>query len=37
MTMSRAITVLILTIMMCLISGGIATRKLRAADPADIF
>ncbi|MEB3193268.1 MAG: ABC transporter permease DevC [Snowella sp.] len=37
MTMGRAITVLILTIMMCLISGGIATRKLRAADPADIF
>lgn len=37
MTMSRAIIVLILTIMMCLISGGIATRKLRAADPADIF
>ena len=37
MTMSRAITVLILTIMMCFISGGIATRKLRAADPADIF
>jgi putative ABC transport system permease protein len=37
MTVSRATTVLILTIIMCTISGGIATRKLRQADPADIF
>jgi putative ABC transport system permease protein len=37
MTVGRVITVLSLTIVMCLISGGIATRKLRAADPADIF
>jgi putative ABC transport system permease protein len=37
MTMSRAITVFILTLMMCIISGGIATKKLRSADPADIF
>ena len=37
MTVSRAITVLILTIIMCAISGGIATKKLRSADPADIF
>lgn len=37
MTVSRAITVLILTIIMCVISGGIATKKLRSADPADIF
>ncbi len=37
MTVSRAITVLILTILMCTISGGIAVRKLQAADPADIF
>jgi putative ABC transport system permease protein len=37
MTVERAITVLILTIAMCLASGAIATRKLRAADPADIF
>ncbi|AIE76063.1 ABC transporter permease DevC [Synechocystis sp. PCC 6714] len=37
MTLSRATTVLILTIFMCIISGGIATRKLRQADPADIF
>jgi putative ABC transport system permease protein len=37
MTVSRAITVLILTIVMCGISGAIAVRKLQAADPADIF
>ena len=37
MTLARAITVLILTIFMCCFSGGIAVRKLRAADPADIF
>ena len=35
--LSRAITVLILTIIMCGISGAIATRKLQSADPADIF
>jgi putative ABC transport system permease protein len=37
MTLSRAITVLILTMIMCCLSGVIAVRKLRAADPADIF
>lgn len=37
MTSSRAVTVLILTILMCSISGAIAVRKLRAADPADVF
>ncbi|MEL6439193.1 MAG: ABC transporter permease DevC [Cyanobacteria bacterium J06621_8] len=34
---SRAVTVLIMTILMCSISGAIATRKLQSADPADIF
>ena len=34
---SRAIVVLILTIVMCGVSGAIATRKLQSADPADIF
>ncbi|MEM8780186.1 MAG: ABC transporter permease DevC [Cyanobacteria bacterium P01_G01_bin.49] len=34
---SRAIFVLILTMIMCGISGAIATRKLQSADPADIF
>ncbi|MFW6358196.1 MAG: ABC transporter permease DevC [Chroococcales cyanobacterium] len=37
MTLSRAIAVLILTILMCCISGAIAMRKLQDADPADIF
>lgn len=37
MTLSRSITVLILTVMMCCVSGSIAIRKLNAADPADIF
>ena len=35
--LSRAITVLILTMIMCGVSGAIATRKLQSADPADIF
>lgn len=37
MTARRAITVIILTILMCFISGAIAVRKLSSADPADIF
>jgi putative ABC transport system permease protein len=37
MKVDRAITVFILTVIMCSISGGIALRKLRSADPADIF
>ena len=37
MTTRRAITVLLLTIVMCSVSGAIALRKLRTADPADIF
>jgi putative ABC transport system permease protein len=37
MTYERVIQVLILTIIMCLISGAIAMRKLDLADPADIF
>ena len=37
--MSIAVTlrVFILTFLMCAISGVIASRKLRSADPADIF
>ncbi len=34
---SRAFIVLGMTIIMCSISGAIATRKLQSADPADIF
>ncbi|QMS87660.1 FtsX-like permease family protein [Nostoc edaphicum CCNP1411] len=37
MSFDRAVMVLILTILMCVISGAIAVRKLRSADPADIF
>jgi len=37
MSTTKAITVLCLTVFMCFFSGGIAVRKLSAADPADIF
>lgn len=37
MTLSRAVMVLVMTVIMCFISGAIAVRKLQAADPADIF
>lgn len=37
MKLERAITVFILTIIMCSVSGAIAMRKLRSADPADVF
>lgn len=37
MTPTRAVLVLILTIVMCSLSGAIAMRKLQSADPADIF
>lgn len=37
MKASRAAVVLLLTIIMCSASGAIAARKLRSADPADVF
>ncbi|MHC5857765.1 ABC transporter permease DevC [Nostoc sp.] len=37
MSFDRATMVLILTMLMCIISGAIAVRKLSSADPADIF
>ncbi len=37
MPASRALLVLLLTFLMCNVSGAIATRRLQAADPADIF
>jgi putative ABC transport system permease protein len=37
MTQQRGITVLILTVIMCVVSGAIAVRKVADADPADIF
>lgn len=37
MTLQRGILVLCLTVLMCIISGAIAVRKVQQADPADIF
>jgi putative ABC transport system permease protein len=37
MTVVRALIVLLLTLVMCILSGTIATRKLQSADPADMF
>ncbi|MEG3928362.1 ABC transporter permease DevC [Microcoleus sp. T3_D1] len=37
MTLLRAFIVLLLNVIMCTISGAIATRKLQSADPADMF
>jgi putative ABC transport system permease protein len=37
MKVDRAINVFILTVIMCSVSGAIALKKLRSADPADIF
>ena len=37
MKFDRALLVMLLTVFMCGVSGAIATRKLRSADPADVF
>ncbi len=37
LTLGRATTVFVLTLVMCLASGAIATRRLQAADPAELF
>lgn len=37
MKLNRALLVIILTVLMCSISGLIAVRRLRKADPADVF
>lgn len=37
MTLNRALQVLILTFVMCVGSGALATRKLVELDPADVF
>ncbi|MFM7675317.1 MAG: ABC transporter permease DevC [Synechococcus sp.] len=37
MTLGRVTTVFVLTLLMCLASGAIATRRLQAADPAELF
>jgi putative ABC transport system permease protein len=37
MTLSRAVSVVLLTLVMCFLAGSTAVKKLAAADPADIF
>jgi len=37
MSVERGVAVLMLTVVMCAVSGLIAVRKLRSADPAEIF
>jgi putative ABC transport system permease protein len=37
MTLERGVQVLILTMIMCVISGAISLRKVQSADPAEIF
>jgi putative ABC transport system permease protein len=37
MKTERAVKILLLTIVMCTVSGAIAMRKLQSADPADVF
>lgn len=37
MTPMRGVSVVILTIVMCCVSGAVALRKIRSADPADVF
>lgn len=37
MPLDRAVLAFCFTMLMCIVSGAIATRKLAAADPADIF
>jgi putative ABC transport system permease protein len=37
MTLERGVQVLILTTIMCTISGAISLRKVQSADPAEIF
>jgi putative ABC transport system permease protein len=37
LTLLRAVGVFVVTVIMCMVSGAIATRRLQSADPADIF
>lgn len=37
LTPGIVVTVFLLTLIMCIVAGGLATRKLRHANPADIF
>lgn len=37
MTLARAVTVFLMTVIMCTLSGTVATSRLQSADPADMF
>ncbi|MBF2084298.1 ABC transporter permease DevC [Thermoleptolyngbya sp. C42_A2020_037] len=37
MTLGRGLNILLATVVMCLISGAIAIRKVQSADPAEVF
>ncbi len=37
LTAFRAVLILLMTVTMCFFSGSVAVRKLRSADPADVF
>ena len=37
MTLARALTVFLMTVIMCTLSGTVATARLQSADPADMF
>ena len=37
MTQTRVINLFIATVVMCIISGAIAVRKVQASDPAEVF
>jgi putative ABC transport system permease protein len=37
MTLARALTVFLMTVIMCTLSGTVATSRLQSADPADMF
>ncbi|MDJ0674668.1 MAG: ABC transporter permease DevC [Calothrix sp. MO_167.B42] len=37
LTLSRGMLVFVMTLVMCILSGAITARKLKSADPADIF
>ncbi|MEM9163149.1 MAG: FtsX-like permease family protein, partial [Cyanobacteria bacterium P01_F01_bin.4] len=37
MTTNRVLTLLVMTFIMCLVSGAIAVRRVQSTDPADVF
>ena len=37
MTQTRMINLFVATVVMCIISGAIAVRKVQASDPAEVF